>query len=135
MCRLKGVAARYEFNITCTCGVTNSFSESITRFKLIAGLDDKDIKEDILSMQTKDLEETVKCIENKESGKVARKKVGVEAKVSVVRTEEDTNTPSPKGGRRCKNCNRSGHGSHPKDREKFCQAWGKQCDGCGGGTL
>ena len=129
--RLKGVAARCEFNVTCTCGVTNSFSESITRFKLIAGLDDKDIKEDILSMQTKDLEETVKCIENKESGKVARKKVGVEAKVSVVRTEEDTNTPSPKGGRRCKNCNRSGHGSHPKDREKFCPAWGKLCDGCG----
>ena len=69
-------------------------SESITRFKLIASLDDKDIKEDILSMKDQDLEETVKCVENKESGKVARRKVGVEAKVSLVRTEEDTNTQS-----------------------------------------
>ena len=41
--RLKGVAASCEFNITCTYGVTNSFTETITRFKLIAGLDNKEI--------------------------------------------------------------------------------------------
>ena len=95
--RLKGVASRCEFNIICTCGVTNSFTESITRFKLIAGLDDKDIKEDILSMPDKSLEETVKCVESKESGKVARLKVGVsDAKVSVVKTEDTFNTVAAK---------------------------------------
>jgi hypothetical protein len=110
--------------------VTNSFTEIITRFKLIAGLDDKDIKEDILSMQDTNLEETVKCIESKESGKVARKKVGVDdAKVSVVKSDDTPNTP--RGSKRCKNCNRTGHGSNPTDREKSCPAWGKICDGCG----
>ena len=47
------------------------------------------------------------------------------------RTEEDTYTQSPRGGNRCKNCNRSGQSSNPKDREKSCPAWGKLCDGCG----
>ena len=69
-------------------------SESITRFKLIAGLDDKDIKEDILSMKDQDLEETVKCVENKESGKVARRKVGVEAKMCLWSGQKRTPTPS-----------------------------------------
>ena len=110
--------------------MTNSFTESITRFKFIAGLDDKDIKEDILSMPDKSLEETVKCVESKESGKVARLKVGVsDAKVSVVKTEDTFN--SPRGVKRCKNCNRTGHSSNPKDREKSCPAWGKICDKCG----
>ena len=124
--RLNGVASRCEFNITCSCGLENSFAEKITRFKLIAGLDDKDIKLDILSMQEKGLEETVKCIESKESGKIARKKVGeIEAKVSVVKTEE---TPKLK---RCRNCNRTGHNSSIKERERSCPAWGKSCDNCG----
>ena len=51
------------------------------RFKLIASLDNKDIKLDIISTQEKGLEDTVKCIESKENGKIARKKVGwIEAK-------------------------------------------------------
>ena len=57
--RLKGVSARCEFNIICTCGMTNSFTEKITRFKLIMSLEDKDIKFDILSMEDKSLEDTI----------------------------------------------------------------------------
>ena len=60
----------------CSCGLTNSFTEAITRFKLIAGLVDTDIKEDILSMSDMNLEKTVKAVEGKESGKVAKLKVG-----------------------------------------------------------
>ena len=43
--RLKGVASRCDFEIKCSCGITNSFTEVITRFKLIAGLADVDIKQ------------------------------------------------------------------------------------------
>ena len=68
-------------------------------------------------MQVKNLEETVKCIESKESGKVARKKGGmVDVKVAVVKSEDDPNTPKPRGGKRCKNCNRMGRSSNHKDR-------------------
>ena len=57
--RLKGVASRCNFEGKCSCGMTNSFTEAITWFKLIAGRVDTDIKEDILSMSDMNLEETV----------------------------------------------------------------------------
>ena len=43
---------------------------------MIAGLYDSEIKEDILSSEDKTLDETVKAIEAKESGKVVRQMVG-----------------------------------------------------------
>ena len=67
--RLRGVASRCNFEVACTCGKTVSYSDQVTRFKLIAGLYDTDIKEDILSVEDKTLDETVKLIENKESGR------------------------------------------------------------------
>ena len=55
-----------QVRVQCHLHVTNCFSESITRFKMIAGLDDKNIKEDIISMQTKDREDT--CQLHQEQG-------------------------------------------------------------------
>ena len=46
---------------------------------MIAGLADSEIKEDILSLEEKSLDETVKAIEAKESGKYARQRVGATA--------------------------------------------------------
>jgi hypothetical protein len=40
-------------------------SHSVVRFKLIAGLGDPEIKEDILSVEDKSLDETVKAFEFK----------------------------------------------------------------------
>ena len=115
-----------QVNITCSCGMENSFAEKITRSKLIVGLDNKGIKLDILSMQEKWLEDTVKCSESKESGKIARKKVGgIEAKVSVVKTEETSKI------KRYRNCNKTGHSSSIEDRERSSPAWGKSCHNCG----
>jgi hypothetical protein len=86
--RLKGVASRHNFEVQCSCGITNSFTEAITRFKLIAGLVDTNIKRDILSKSNMNLEETVKAAEGKESGKVAKLKVGVQdEKVSAVKSD------------------------------------------------
>lgn len=121
--RLKGVASRCNFEIICGCGITNSFTEAITRFKLIAGLADPDIKQDILSKSDMSLEETVKAVEGKESGKVAKTKVGVQdAKISLIKTD---NQETPTKAKRCRNCNRTGHGSSTTEREKSCPAWGK----------
>ena len=72
--RLRGVASRCNFEVACTCGTSVSYSDQVTRFKLIAGLHDIDIKEDILSIEDKALEETVKMIENKENGRQAKQR-------------------------------------------------------------
>ena len=113
----------------CSCSITNSFTEAITRFKLIAGLADADIKQDILSKSDMSLEETVKAVEGKESGKVAKLKVGAQdAKVSTVKTN---NLDTPTKTKRCWNCNRTGHRSSQAEREKSFPACGKKCDSCG----
>ena len=86
--RLRGVAGRCDFNVSCqTCNNTISYQDNVVRFKLIQGLTDQEIKEHVLSEEDKSLEDTVKAIEAKESGKIARKAVGVitsPVKVSLV---------------------------------------------------
>ena len=86
--RLRGVAGRCDFNVNCrTCNKAISYQDNVVRFKLIQGLTDQEIKEHILSEEDRSLDDTVKAIEAKESGKIARKTVGVTtspAKVSLV---------------------------------------------------
>ena len=81
--RLRGCATHCKFNIKCSCGLENSYADMIIRFKLIAGLSDKEIKEDILSVEDKNLEETLKMIESKESGKHAKEMIGNDNKSTV----------------------------------------------------
>ena len=59
--RLRGVAARCNFSEKCQdCNKAICYSDSIIRFKLIAGLADPEIKEDILSLEEKSLDELLK---------------------------------------------------------------------------
>ena len=95
------------------------------RFKLIAGLYDSEIKEDILSSEDKTLDETVKCIEAKESGKIARKTVGA-SHANPVATVKPVVKPYP----RCGHCNRTGHTSEERNWQN-CRAFDKDCSNCG----
>ena len=70
--RLKGIASHCDFNTKCSCGLRVSYTENITLFKLVSGLVDEEIKEDILSRGEKSLDDTVKSIEAKESAKRAK---------------------------------------------------------------
>ena len=124
MTRLRGVAPRCNFIQKCECNRDVSYADSVIRFKLIAGLYDTEIKEDILSAEDKSLDETVKAIEAKESGKLARKTVGVvhdsAPRVRIIEQGQQT----------CGHCNRTGHSSSQADREKFCPAYNKNCGNC-----
>ena len=118
--RLRGVASHCNFTQKCECDRDVSYADSVIRFKLIAGLYDTEIKEDILSAEDKSLDETVKAIEAKDSGKLARKTVGVvhdsaSSKVTTIEQGQPT----------CGYCNRTGHYSSQADREKFCPAYNK----------
>ena len=92
--RLRGLASRCNFTVKCEpCNTDLFYSDSVVRFKLIAGLCDEEIKEDILSSQEeKNLEATVKEIEAKESGKLARKTVGASAAAKVQAASETNET-------------------------------------------
>ena len=127
--RLKGVASRCDFFADCECGKKVSYNDKVIRFKLIAGLVDLEIKEDILSMNDETLEETVKTIENKESGKMAKKTVGVltpHGQVSVVKEDNEVGENS-----KCSYCGRRGHGSGRQERENKCPAYNQSCNKCG----
>ena len=58
------------------CKKKVSYSDSLIKFKLVSGLLDSEIKEDILVADNKLLEETVKAIEAKESAKKVKGKLG-----------------------------------------------------------
>ena len=124
--RLRGVASRCNFKVACTCGTTVCYSDQVTRFKLIAGLHDIDIKEDILSIEDKTLDETVKLIENKESGRQAKKTVGVQSPAQVNKIHSE----GPKHP--CTHCGNKTHGSSQPEREKNCPAYSQKCLRCGG---
>ena len=95
------------------------------RFKLIAGLYDSEIKEDILSADDRSLEDTIKLVEAKESGKIARKTVGASNTPHVPSVK-----PVLQQVVRCGHCNRTGHSSSPQEREKKCSAFNKTCGNC-----
>ena len=103
-----------------------SYSDQVIRFKLIAGLQDIDIKEDILSTEDKGLEDTVKMIENKESGRHAKKTVGVQGPAQVNKVQPEISHHP------CTHCGRKTHGSSQPEREKNCPAFSQKCHKCGG---
>ena len=85
MSRLKGVSNRCGFDVMCVCckkedktccDAKVSYADNITRFKLVSGLADSDIKEDALGLEATTLEEIVKAVEIKESAKEANRTLG-----------------------------------------------------------
>ena len=128
LARLKGAANRCQFEVKCTCDLSVSYADNVTRFKLIAGLTDGEIKEDLLGMEDKSLEDTVKFVESKESGKRAKGVVGgnTPAKVGSV------STPTGKQFKPCTHCGRKNHGSSREEREKLCPDYSKSCNNCAG---
>ena len=83
--RLKGISSRCEFVVTCTCckkenrtccDAKVSYADNITKFKLVSGLADSDIKEDALGLEVTTLDGIVKAVEVKESAKEANRTLG-----------------------------------------------------------
>ena len=73
--RLRDLAAKCDFTVECDrCPNVVSYSDKIIEFKLIGGLSNKQIREDILTTRDKtwSLEKTLKEIEAKEGGKLSR---------------------------------------------------------------
>ena len=69
--RLKGQASVCQYNINCECGCQLSYSDQMVRDTLVVGLADDDIRLDVFGQanQEMSLDETIRFIEAKESGK------------------------------------------------------------------
>ena len=132
--RLQGKALSCEFNLKtehkCTCGkvteVTVAYMEEMIRHKVVTGLVDPDILQDVLASDLKSLEETVVFVEGKESGKKGQQSLAG-ANVNKIHSQ------SSDGKQKCKFCGKEGHGSSPSDevRRESCKAWGVECFRCG----
>ena len=117
--RLKGVALHCDFSVDCVCEKKVSYADHLTKFKLVSGLVDTEIKEDILGGEDKSLENTVKAVEAKESAKRAKIKLGGrQGEVARVETKK------------CFRCGGTDHAFTREGLEK-CPAKDKTCSKCG----
>ncbi len=132
------------------CGLSVNFTEEILRDVLVRGIADQGIQLDLLSDQRQDmtLEEMIKFIEAKESGKRSASRLldthSVEAVVSTYRLDKcrsalsksETQRPDTNDAKNqaatCRNCGEKGHGKNSlwRVRRTECPAYGKKCLGC-----
>ena len=122
MSRLKGLGNRCGFVVMCVCckkedktccNAKVSYADNITKFKLVSGLADSDIKEDALGMEATSLEEIVKAIEVKESAKEANRTLGRRnGKVNEVANDVKKEA--------CSGCGDTKHGLTIEDKKERC---------------
>ena len=134
--KLQGKALSCDFRVetALTCGGCNakatvqiSYMDEMLRHKVVAGLADMDILQDVLSADLKDLEKTVVFVEGKESGKKSQQSLS-----GTVGINKITSTPEVTSQEKCRYCNRPGHGSSPGEaaRKQSCPAWNATCHKC-----
>ena len=121
---------RVAVEVTCegcqeTKTVRASYVDEMVKYKIVTGLDDLDIMQDVLAADKKRLDEVVTFIEGKESGKKGQKYLAGGAAVSKV--SQIPPSASGGGGEKCKYCNRIGHGASPSEitRKASCPAWSR----------
>lgn len=144
--RLKGQASVCQFNIPCQCGDSISYSDQMVRDSLIIGLSDEDIRIDILGHadQNMSLDETIRFIEAKESGKRSAIRinpppapvVAVDASSAYRQMErkrfhgKPPDRKSMSNPQLCGHCGKTGHSSRRQDRINHCPAYNHICSKC-----
>ena len=142
--RLRGQAGVCSFNIKCssdTCEASIDYSDVMVRDALIRGLNDEEIRLDILgeSRQDMSLEDALCYVEAKESGKRSASRLleggpSVVAAASSYKRQDKLRTDGARGqnsSNTCGYCGRLGHGINRQERIKECPAYGKRCTKCG----
>ena len=145
--RLRGQAGVCNYRVKCpsaTCNATVDYSDTMIRDVLIRGLNDEEIRLDVLgeSRQDMSLEDALRFVEAKESGKRSAGRLHFEDGTTTVtaatstyrRREKLALRSSPSGSKgstsTCGYCGKSGHGSSRQERLAKCPAYGKKCTKC-----
>ena len=145
--RLRGQAGVCSFSIKCpsdTCGSSVDYSDIMIHDALIRGLNDEEIRLDILgeSRQDLSLEDTLSYVEAKESGKrSASHLIGDSSIITAAamssykhleKVRAQSNATENKGlSATFFYCGRTGHRNSMQERSKKCPAFGKKCTKCG----
>ena len=140
--RVRGQAGVCQYATVCShCQGTVDYSDIMVRDAIIRGLEDNDIRLDILSETKQDLslEEVIKLIEAKESGKrSANRLLGSDSNNSSSsqyrrnkrQTQQYQNRP-PAGQTTCGYCGKAGHNQTRYERISKCSAYNHTCAKCG----
>ena len=145
--RFKGAAMVRKLTMNCSCmpSTSVSFADKEILHCLVKGLVDEDIRKKVLGVvEEMDLENTVKYVEAKESGKKAGDYLDSgEADVNKVTGYKQVQKEEQLAGRtkpdvlvdeaRCKYCGKKGHGAAPvySKKKEECPAFDKKCNTCG----
>ena len=147
LARLKGAVTVCKLTMNCSCvpSTSVSFADKEILHCLVKGLVDEDIRKQVLGVVVEmDLENTVKFVEAKESGKKAGVYLdGGEVDVNKVTGYKQAQREQQLAGRtntdvlvdeaRCKYCGKKGHGAAPgfSKKKEECPAFDKKCNSCG----
>ena len=140
--RVRGQAGVCKYQIKCqNCDTEVSYTEQIIRDVITRGLADSEIQLDLLGDKNQDmsLEDVLKFVEAKESGKRSARRLfeahGINASRSQYhRQKQDAFKPfrEESNDEPCNYCGKRGHGRNaaPKVRKAQCPAYSKKCDNC-----
>ena len=139
--RLRGQAGVCNFKKECTCASVVDFSDIMIRDTLIRGLEDEEIRLDILgqSKQDMNLEDVLQFVEAKESGKRSAGRLTETATTAVTaattssyrRRDKQKKQTYETGAKPCDYCGTSGHGRTKQERMQKCPAYNQTCAKCG----
>ena len=110
--------------------VIASYHKEMVKHQIVRGLADSDIKDLVLSEADKPLEDLIKFIEGKESGKRSGKLLSNPVKINRLQaTPSGTSVDSKE---KCSYCGKPGHQRHAPAslRKEKCPAFGTKCSKC-----
>ena len=142
--RLKGQANICQFKVKCPqCDTEPSYADNMVRDTLITGLADDDIRLEVLGQSKQDmsLEDTIRFIEAKESGKRSANRIKplpppalIDASSSYRQAERRRLQPRPPDKSPhttlCSYFGQTGHGHRRQDRMHHCPAFNHSCKKC-----
>ena len=146
LARLKGASGVCKLTVMCTCDPSTSVSYADKEILhcLLNGLADKDIRKQVLGkLEVMSLDDTVKFIEAKESGRQAGAfldggEVATNKLTSYKQNLRDQVVAEAErvGGdddKKCRCCGKRGHGAAPNlaKKREACPAFDKKCNTCG----
>ena len=139
--RLRGQAGVCNYTTDCTCTLVVDFSDIMVRDALIRGLEDDDIRLDILGQSQQDmrLDEVLQYVEAKESGKRSASRLleggatttAAAAASSYKRREKNRVQPHDNRSQSCDYCGKTGHDRNKQERMRKCTAYNHTCAKCG----
>ncbi len=139
--RLRGQAGVCNYTTDCTCTLVVDFSDIMVRDALIRGLEDDDIRLDILGQSQQDmrLDEVLQYVEAKESGKRSASRLlegGATTAAAAVassykRREKNRVQPHDNRSQSCDYCGKTGHDRNKQERMRKCTAYNHTCAKCG----